>query len=264
MARRKEIIKGKTIDGVIEIRLDHWKHFSKFITRDLLDFPAYIFRGQSSVSWKLESSFDRLSKNKRLYPGTLLPISWALTNASKGRRGKNPQILENDDEWWALAQHNGLATPLLDFTMSAFVALYFAFCDNTYKGKERTVYALHFYNLVEKMKTLNDDDEKVKLFYPNSDENDRLINQSGLFIKMPINTNLEDFIIKHFKNRKKGALLVKIIIPNTDVDKCMIMLNKMNINHSTLFPDLFGAATYVNYSFGKTKYDNISHFNLDL
>ncbi len=260
MARVKEIDKGRVLDGIIEIKLSHWKHFPKLITRDLLDFPSYIFRGQSSAAWKLDSSLDRLIRKKKIkHPDPQKHLN-AFKNASKGRRGKNPQILENDNEWWALAQHNGLATPLLDFTRSAFVALYFAFWDESFTGKERAVYGLHYYSVRKKMNEIEDEDEneneKVDLFYPVSDENDRLISQSGLFMKMPINSDLENLVKKNCKDDKQAAL-IKIIIPNTEIANCLIMLNKMNINHSTLFPDLYGVANYVNCLFDKPRYDNI-------
>lgn len=66
MARQKEIDVRGSKDGVIEIELSHWKHFSKFISRELLNYQYYIFRGQSRYSWKLESSFDRLVKRKKI------------------------------------------------------------------------------------------------------------------------------------------------------------------------------------------------------
>jgi hypothetical protein len=209
---------------------------------------------------KLDSSLDRLIRKKKVKTPNIENHLNAFKNASKGRRGKNPQSLENDNEWWALAQHNGLATPLLDFTRSAFVALYFAFWDESFTGKERAVYGLHYYNLKQKMDGLEEDgeDERVDLFYPSSDENDRLISQSGLFMKMPLNSSLESLVKKNFSG-KGNSVLLKIIIPNKEVTDCLIMLNKMNINHSTLFPDLYGVANYVNCLFDKPRYDNIQH-----
>ncbi|WP_430467553.1 FRG domain-containing protein [Winogradskyella ouciana] len=263
MGRTKEIDKGKVEDGIIEITLTHWKHFPKLITRDLLNFPSYIFRGQSRYNWKLESSFDRLSKSKKIKNPNLSQHLNAFKNASKGRRGKNPQELKSDNEWWALAQHYGLVTPLLDFTRSAFVALYFAFWDESDNGKNRVVYALHGHNLQKKMDELEEEDEKVELFYPSSDGNERLISQSGLFMKLPVNSNFEQIIKTNFKNYNR-AILIKIKIPNTDVKDCLIMLNRMNINHSTLFPDLYGAAKFVNCLFDKPRYDYIGNLNITI
>lgn len=255
MARTAEITKTKAEDGIIEYKLSHWKHFTKFISRDLLDYPGYIYRGQSSSRWKLESSYDRLIRNRKANPSLTNHLT-AFKNMSKGRRGKNPPVLLEDNEWWAIAQHYGLSTPLLDFTKSPFVGLYFAFCDTGSKYKERAVYAFH-YNSVSRLKKDKNSARNIHAFYPSSDENERLINQSGLFLKMPLRTNLESEVKKHCKGHDRGILL-KIKIPNTDAQKCITMLNRMNINHATLFPDLYGAAKYVNSIVGNSKFDTIS------
>ncbi len=260
MTQIEDIKYGNLKDGVVEITLSHWRHFHKLIYDNIQEYPSYIFRGQSDYAWKLESSYDRLDRTKKGVFRIEDHLN-AFKNASKGRRGKNPQVLQNDNEWWALGQHYGLATPLLDFTRSAFVALYFAFCDETYSGENRAVFALHAHNLQEKMdKSKKVGKNKVELFYPTYDGNDRLIRQSGLFMKLPIKSNLEQIVKAHYENHTDGILL-KIKIPNQDVGECLTMLNRMNINHSTLFPDLYGAAKFVNCLFDKPKYDYIGALN---
>lgn len=47
---------------------------------------------------------------------------------------------------------------------------------------------------------------------------------------------------------------MKCLIPNKDRDEALMMLNRMNLNHSTLFPDLNGASWYCNLSRTIDKY----------
>jgi hypothetical protein len=87
---------------------------------------AWIFRGVNDSSFELEPGIERCAKGSG--------IGWAALESKASEEFKNRahvylnQPLTTTDEltWLALMQHYGVPTRLLDFTLSPFVALYFA------------------------------------------------------------------------------------------------------------------------------------------
>jgi hypothetical protein len=238
----------------MEVTLFSWKYFSDYVNQELLNYQTYIYRGHGDASWKLEPTLDRSIKSARSTKRA--EHLTAFKYAVRGRRGANPALLATDNDWWALGQHHGLETALLDWTESPFTALYFA----AYSAKKRDakhycVWAISRAG-IERVNTQILEDEQVapvenrkpivELVNPLTDENSRLVNQRGLFTRGPNNVDLHTWIHTYTTDDYKYWDLIKIIVPRSELDLCLRYLNRMNINHSTLFPDLSGACAYCN------------------
>lgn len=231
-------------NGIVIYELLHWKYFDDFIQSKLLNTKNYIYRGQRNDAWQLEPTLIRQVRKSRI------PYAIILKNhlenfkySSRGRASYLKEILNDENELWSIGQHNQLVTPLLDFTYSPYVAAYFAFYQESFESNFRIVYALSQNHVINQINDL------VELYKPLSGHNPRLLNQSGLFVKFKVNDPLETcisrFCLANPDLPKKGKLMI-IRIPNRDREVCLKSLNKMNINHNSLFPDLYGASIYCN------------------
>jgi hypothetical protein len=255
-------------DGIVTYRLKSWSHFHDLLDQVVfgdatLRATRYIWRGQRQDNWSLSSSLDRLFDRLGLL-ATLEPRELerrasehleTFRYASRGRRGSNPQTL-TVNEWWALGQHYGLATPLLDWSRSPFAAAYFAFeeaepCATAY----RAVFALNQRAVLAKNFEIDNGPSiergripVVEFVDPLSDENPRLVSQGGLLTRAPIGMPIEHWVAQAFEGQSVSALL-RIKIPDHDRATALRSLNRMNINHLSLFPDLNGASRYTNLKF---------------
>ena len=279
MSRRAKWSKPKIENGCAQIQFSSWKRFFEYLNEEMHNSRSYIWRGQRCDNWPLKSTYHRLIEKLDL-KRTKNWKNWAYKQpqllrfqyASRGRRGPNPPEIEKNIEWWALGQHHGLATPLLDWTSSPFVATFFAFAEGVGEDQtnNRAIYALNEEHVTDMNETLfeeavgkkglNEDTKtrearieagtKAKMstlefIEPNTDEIKSLISQSGLFTLTPDDSPLEAWVQKLFAGEQRSILL-KLLVPNKDRKECLRALNRMNINHASLFPDLYGASKYCN------------------
>jgi hypothetical protein len=253
MARTLRWNEELIVDGVMSITLTSWKYFHDYVRQEMLDFSHYVWRGQLDSVWRLESGLDRalkvseLTQRSQIARGHLEKFKLAV----RGRRGQHPSKIEDENEWWALGQHHGLATPLLDWTESPFVALYFAFeSRNGASSGFRSVWALG--PVFEINKKIREgvgglgDAPTLDFIRPHQDENSRLVSQAGLFTRVPLGQTVDGWVKKNCEKEKLYATLIHLRIPDRDREECLRTLNKMNISHLTLFPDVHGASLHCN------------------
>jgi hypothetical protein len=253
-------------DGVMTYVLSSWASFFNFLETEVFHVSikskrAYIWRGQRRADWSISSSLDRLIQRLNLLgagPEALDRLSekhlGSFAFAARGRRGLNPRKLDlkaDANEWWALGQHFGLATPLVDWTRSPFAAAYFAFEEvGPGQTEQRVVYGLDRLAVERSNDALGELPLEgrmptIEFVEPMSDENQRLVSQSGLFTRTPILNPVDRWVPEAFRG-SRAPVLLRIKIPDADRLSCLGGLDRMNINHLSLFPDLAGASRSTN------------------
>lgn len=248
----------ENIDGLIPTcRVKSWQRFESALGNKLLNPPGaeLIYRGQRRHEWQLTPTLGRYSNSGVVDVKRAEQQKREFRLAMRGR-GIGPELLDEDDELWAFGQHNGLATPLLDWTKSPFVALFFAFADPdlSYEAPNpsRAIFVIN--------KTALEVLDESLIVQPMRNDHSRLVNQAGLFTISPLGSDtLATRIFNLLSDTQTvdmddpeavGRYIFKMHIPNEARSECLNMLRKMNIHHGSLFPDPIGASLFCNEWFG--------------
>lgn len=249
-------------------RLEHWRDFSSLLESDFFNRvdTQFIFRGHRRYDWEMTPTLARVT-NDGIVTTALRDQQLAMfRKAIRGRISDHSLLDDEDekeaDELWSIGQHHGLMTPLLDWTYSPYVALFFAFAKEDQEDEKDNPYrAVYILN-----KSFISDDEQcpdIRVFEPKKDDHGRLVSQAGLFTFSPFDATIEnkltevltdeDFAddeLKQAAEEEQAAILAKYIckvyIKNEQQQDCLKHLRRMNVHHASLFPDLIGAADYCN------------------
>jgi hypothetical protein len=157
-------------------------------------------------------------------------LMWLFKTSGKALLQKDPQ---SELEWLVIAQHHGLPTRLLDWSLSPLVACFFSV-----QSLSKDDGAIYIYDPKSFKKEENIELEKldeIVTFIP-SHTSPRVTAQSGIFTVHP--TDCMDL---------DKSKVTKLIIPADQKPKLLERLVQYGIHHGTIFPDLDGLARYLKY-----------------
>jgi hypothetical protein len=159
-----------------------------------------------------------------------------------------PRLWHTLVDTWALGQHNGLHTPLLDWTKSLLAAFYFAFSasDTRAEGEEcRVVYALNRQLIEQRCASSELGHSALEFVTPMGRNNPRLFAQQGLFTYSHAYESVEDWVTSLFRDDER-PVLIRFLIRNVNSREAVRWLARAGISDRTIFPDLRGVCDFSN------------------
>jgi hypothetical protein len=251
-----------------ERRADSFEKFVEAVS-DILPTKSspeelYWFRGQSNVDWNLEPSFMRYSGGLDLPVKVLTDLEDEARKAfrSKAHLFVSPHLLDKVKTipcWWALMQHHGAPTRLLDWTLSPYVAAYFAAQQDRPEGSG-AVWCFCSSKLRQAFKDRPDGDVIPDCGEPNAPTwfEDKLKKLNNQEIVIPLSITLassERMVAQQgrftmcFKIHQQHNCIIsqigreflrKIVIPKEKKAEILLRLRDMNITGASLYPGVDG------------------------
>jgi hypothetical protein len=226
-----------------------------------------LFRGQSSAAWSLQPSLARELEGSSLkwFQIARLERDLATRFHREAHRELPPAVLSAKDyllDWWPLMRHYGVPTRLLDWSLSPYVALYFAVAqrwdedgalwwfkastlENLMAG--RTFGAA--YNDASRSLFQSPDDDgvlvsadppKMLFVYELKRSIERIGNQQGRFtFCLDPKVDHAD-VIAELDGYADGPHLGKLVVPKALKAQLLRELQLMNVTGKSMFPGLDG------------------------
>jgi hypothetical protein len=186
-----------------------------------------LFRGVSDSRHELTPSLFRIDTRSD-YSLIESNLMWLFKAQARPHLERVPS---SDLEWLVIAQHHGLPTRLLDWTLSPLIGLFFAVRSLAPVDGALYVYDRESFAPVENC-DLTNLSEVQAIFPPH--EVGRVVAQQGMFTVHPNSQPTLD-----------DQSIVKAIIPVDSKAPFMAKLLKYGVHDATVYPDLDGLARYI-------------------
>lgn len=208
-------------------------HLERFLAN-----KHWLFRGHADAAWSLLPKAGR--QPFREMDDQLVFETWK-------RRAVEyiTARMEDDWDWLAVAQHHGLATRLLDWSLNPLNAAFFALREDS--GADSAIVAILPKYLARSDHKLPMDISRVSLFRPRAVV-PRIVRQGGVFTIHP------DPKIPLHEQTPQIKDMVRIILPKSSRHLLLAQLSFYGINSATLFPDLDGLSEFVNWGVSSGEY----------
>ncbi len=202
----------------MDVKEVKWRQFKDLIEDHIMEKRGpRMCRGQSNSSWKLKTSFHRNTKGltfKSYFEIVPFIADWIGSIQNKRIDTREPEIMGS---FLATLQHNGFPTPLLDWTLSPYIAAYFAFSEvleDAPKSDHVVMYVFDYLAWIQKWEPIYDyhnEAPHVTVLRPKAMGNLRQIQQQGLQYMF---TNVDDIEthIELLEKRAKKSYIQKYLL----------------------------------------------------
>ena len=231
----------------------------------------FVFRGMSDAGWPLQTSLERLGTPPSRVEDALL----------RSFRKYAPRgTFSEHSEWEALsvAQHNGLPTRLLDWSISPLIAAHFATAERRHINTDGAIWCVDVIllrnqfmppilsaplmtapaavydvrllsSVVPTLRDYDAIDNEVCVFFEPPSIDARIANQTGILSAMngpALGHN--DYFIR--LSALDPRIVKKLVIRNSAKSQIRDMLDQNNINERLLFPGLPGLCDWLRRYYG--------------
>lgn len=234
------------------VAVPQWSEFASVVTLTLGERYAqnYVFRGQSSSEFKLDTSFDR--KFHKLSVTRRKNVHQSLERRFTEIASRNELLpAERANGTRSLGQHYGLVTRLLDWSDSRYIAAFFAYAGlepryaTSLEAEKDSDGLVSVFALDVESPVI--DRDRIDIDAPGfQDSNERLRRQRGLFTQNRTDFRYLEDCVATFVESNPGectrAPLIRFDLMVSEARTVLRDLHEMRISYSELFPGYEGAA----------------------